>query len=487
MKITASNDINLLEHDGAIYLLNKIEKEDLDQMDIEVNLKSILSSKLEKEIFCGKYDEIIRVDGIVESEVKSFYFVGIGENDKYDSVELKKTINSLMQTLEKEKCINPVMFVDFASIDEEQIKTICETLIIAEYKFDNYLTKKKTTYIENMTIKTDLQESIKEGALLGEITNLTRELVNEPANIMTPKKLASRAKKAGKKYGFEVKIHEKDYIQENNMHAYYEVAKASSNKPRLIVMKYFGNPDNEEIVGLVGKGLTFDSGGYSLKPGNSMITMKSDMGGAAAVIGAISAISSMKLKVNVYAVVAACENMINSNGYRPGDIIDSMAGKSIFIKTTDAEGRLTLVDAVTYSIRKLGVSKIIDIATLTGSQIHALGHSVTGVLSNDDLLFSKIQYGSDMSGELIWRMPTYDVYKKLLEHKEADLTNATSEAGMICAGMFIEAFTEGKPWVHMDIAGPSYTESTNGIISYGSTGTGARTLYYALKDISNSI
>lgn len=485
MNILASNNIDLLKHDAVIYLMNQFDKTALDQMDIEANLKAILSSKLEKETFCGKYNELVRVDGIVEDEVKSFYFVGIGQLETFNSTELKGTINALLQSLEKEKCLNPVMLLDFASIDDDQIKIICETFIITEYKFDNYLTKKKTTYIDSMTIKTDNLSPIEEGNLLGEITNLTRELVNEPANIMTPKELASRAKKAGKKYGFEVKIHEKDHIKDNNMHAYYEVAKASSNKPRLIIMKYFGNPDSDEIIGLVGKGLTFDSGGYSLKPGSGMITMKSDMGGAAAVIGAISAVSAMRLNVNVYAVVAACENMVNSNGYRPGDIIDSMAGKSIFIKSTDAEGRLTLIDAITYSIRKLGVTKIVDIATLTGSQIHALGHSVTGVLSTDDQLYSSIQYGSDMSGELIWRMPTFDVYKKLLEHKEADLINSTSEAGMICAGMFIEAFTEGLPWVHMDIAGPSYTESPQGIIPFGSTGSGARTLYYALKDISN--
>jgi leucyl aminopeptidase len=176
--------------------------------------------------------------------------------------------------------------------------------------------------------------------------------------------------------------------------------------------------------------------------------------------------------------------MIDSNAYRPGDIINSMAGKSIYIKSTDAEGRLTLVDAITYSIRKLKVKKIIDIATLTGSQIHALGSNVSGALSNNDELFKSIQFGADKSDELIWRMPNYKVYKKLIEHKEADLTNSTSEAGMIGAGMFIGEFVENLPWVHIDIAGPSYLESASGYKTFGATGVGARTLYYLAKELS---
>lgn len=486
MNFNCVKTIELLNHDGLVYFVNEFKtSDDINNLNLSDDLKTMLSAKFNSEVFMGKEKQVIKLDTINDNSVIANYFVGTSDSASIKSDAFRESIALVISSLNKDKIENPAFILSNTELSAHMHKLAIETAIIANYVFDKYKETKKPSSIMEITLETPLEAEITEGILLGNATNITKDLVNEPANILTPAEMATRVTGFASEYGFDVDIFEEDHILENNMIAYHNVAKASANKPKLIIMKHMGNPeDPDNIVGLVGKGLTFDTGGYSLKPGNSMLTMKSDMGGAAAVIGAMCAIAKSNLKVNIYAVVAACENMINSNGYRPGDIIGSMAGKSIYIKSTDAEGRLTLVDAVTYSIRKLKVKKIIDIATLTGSQIHALGSNVSGVLSNNDELFASLQYGSDMSDELMWRMPTFDVYKKLIEHKEADLTNATKEAGMIGAGMFIGEFVEGLPWIHIDIAGPSYGELASGYKTFGASGTGARTLYYLAKDLA---
>lgn len=486
MNLKCIKNIEKSKHDGLVYFVNEFKSnDDIDSLAIPSDLKTMLKSKYASEVFMGKEKQLIKLENILEETVISNYFLGLGNSTVVKSNTLRETVATLMSSLNKEKISAPAFILSYANLSGHMHKVIAETSLIANYTFDKYKESKKPSSIKEITFETTFNDEINEGKLLAKATNITKDLVNEPANILTPAEMAKRVSDYANEYNFDVDIFEEDHILENNMIAYHNVAKASANKAKLIIMKHMGNPDEpENIVGLVGKGLTFDTGGYSLKPGNSMLTMKSDMGGAGAVIGAMCAIAKSNLKINIYAVVAACENMIDSNGYRPGDIIGSMAGKSIYIKSTDAEGRLTLIDAITYSIRNLKIKKVIDIATLTGSQIHALGSNVSGVLSNNDELFASLQYGSDMSDELIWRMPTFDVYKKLIEHKEADLTNATKEAGMIGAGMFIGEFVEGLPWIHIDIAGPSYGESASGYKTFGASGVGARSLYYLAKDLA---
>ena len=262
------------------------------------------------------------------------------------------------------------------------------------------------------------------------------------------------------------------------MKAFLEVAKGSVHKPRLIVMRYMGNENSDERVGLVGKGLTFDTGGYSLKPSTSMDTMKSDMGGAAAVIGTMQALAKNKVEKNVVAVVAACENAISGGSYKPGDIIGSMAGKTIEVLNTDAEGRLTLVDAVTYIIEKEKVDKVVDVATLTGAVLVALGTEVTGVISNNDEFYDELIVAARRSGEKFWRLPNDKCYKKLYKGDFADLKNTGGRyGGSITAGMFIGEFVQDKPWLHLDIAGTSWSDSGNDTTPKGGTGAPVSTLY----------
>jgi leucyl aminopeptidase len=334
-------------------------------------------------------------------------------------------------------------------------------------------------------LKNAREEALAEGTLLAEATLLARNLINEPANIMTPEALAEEAKNRGREAGFQVEILDKDDIEDLGMGAFLAVAGGSKKKPKLIVLRYLNDQENPQVInGIVGKGLMYDSGGLSIKPTNSMLEMKSDMSGAAAVIGAFTAIAEAGLKVNAVGVIAACENMISGKSYRPGDILTTMAGKTVFIGNTDAEGRLTLVDAIHYIIEKEKVSNIVDFATLTGAAVVALGDTTTAVLSNNDDLYNEIAQASSEADERIWRLPLFDDYKEKLKAKEADLTNSAGNPGTITAALFIEAFVQEKPWVHLDIAGTSWTEKEYDYYSAGGTGYGVRTIFHWLKNKS---
>ncbi len=404
--------------------------------------------------------------------------------------DVQKAAKAVGQLLSSHKLTHvEVILSDLTSLDEIEdknlvVRVFTESLSLTAYKFDTYKTadKKESELDVHIVLSGELSASFAEGNSLAAGTKIAKMMVNEPANVMLPEAMADEAVLAGKTYGFEVKVLEEEAIDELYMPAYMNVAKASENKPRLIIMEYKGNTaEPDEILGLVGKGLSFDTGGYSLKPPTGMINMKSDMGGAAAVVGAMASIANQKLKVNVTAVIAACENMVSGGAYRPGDIIDSRGGKTIFIKSTDAEGRLTLIDAIDYIIKDLKVKRVVDIATLTGAQVIALGGTVTGAVSNNDDFWAMMESASKHSGENVWRMPLFEEIVDSIKHKEADLCNAVREAGMITAGAFIGAFVGDTPWIHLDIAGPSFTEKPLGLTSYGATGVGVKSLYFLAK------
>lgn len=440
----------------------------------------------ESERFEKKASSAFNNAWVEGDEINSASVFQAGKGCLKETFKVGKAIVQYAQTQKYESVEIELVNLDGAEDKSEFVRNLGIALSESAYKFDTYKTgEKKEDKLETFVVlpdENDLRVLFEEGLKLGEGTKFAKMLVNEPANIMIPERMAEEAVKAGEAHGFEVKVMEDAEIEALNMPAYLTVAKASENRPRLIVMEYKGNPDNaEEILGLVGKGLSFDTGGYSLKPPTGMATMKTDMGGAAAVIGAMAVIAGQKLKVNVTAVVAACENMISGGCYRPGDIIDSRGGKTIFIKSTDAEGRLTLVDAIDYIIKDLKVSRVVDIATLTGAQVIALGMTVTGAVSNDDDFWAMMESASKTSGEDVWRMPLTEEIVESIKHKEADITNAVREAGMITAGAFIGEFIGETPWIHLDIAGPSWTEKPLGLTTYGATGVGVKNLYYLAK------
>ncbi|MDI3504192.1 MAG: leucyl aminopeptidase [Candidatus Cloacimonadota bacterium] len=418
---------------------------------------------------------------------------GAGKKAELDSYSLRNLLADCWREATRNKARQLYLMFGFVTKMPEPVlgHLLSESALLSAYKFNKYLSSDKTHELECIHLiyfaKTNrhLNRGILEGRIFAEATNLARDLVNEPANVINPESLADYARKAALQYGFSLEVHSIDKIKRLKMEALLAVGRGSKSEPKLIIMRYNGNPDKKnKLTALVGKGLTFDSGGYSLKPSNSMLNMKSDMGGAAAVIGAFSAIATLKLKVNVVGIIAAAENMIGSSAYRPGDVITSMSGKTIEVVNTDAEGRLTLIDAIHFALEKEKADKILDIATLTGAAVAALGKDYSAVLSNDDAWYAKLEAASTFCGEKIWRMPLHDPYKELIKSEIADLKNAGGPlAGCITAALFIQEFVQNKPWIHIDIAGGAMRDKVSGINSFGATGVGVRLLIALLKNM----
>ncbi|MGL1891864.1 MAG: leucyl aminopeptidase [Spirochaetaceae bacterium] len=446
-----------------------------------------LESIIEKKLFIGKSGSLYNFSILEGNKVKNLLLVGLGKSSESTYRNLLKSFTVAVREMNKKQCKDVFIDLTHLKINDNIVKAASESTILGVYNFDNYLKKEDDNIETKISIlikdSSKYYQIVSEAEILAKSNIIARGLVNEPSNIMTPGKLAKEVIKIGAESGFEVEVLNKKEIEDLNMHSFLAVANGSDTQPKFIIMKYMGEPKNSEILGLVGKGLTYDSGGLSIKPTASMVDMKSDMAGSAAVIGAMSAISESKLKKNVIAVVAACENMISGSSYRPGDILNSMGGKTIFIGNTDAEGRLTLIDAMHYIITKELVTKVVDIATLTGAAIHCTGDAAAPVISNNDDFFNLLNDSYTKSGEQLWRMPIFDEYKELIKHEDADLTNTAGSPGTITAGLFIGEFTNNIPWIHIDIAGPSMAKKDNGFLSKGGTGCGVKPLYYLAKNI----
>lgn len=450
------------------------------------------SKELELMVSQGLYDnkhgEIEKITCFKGESVETYLAVGLGKKEDLSAYKYKNLVAKIIEKAKASKMKQlQVALVEGIGISlEMQLKYWVDVTYDITYVFDKYKTEKTEPWLETLVIMNQgLENTLEEAVALAESKKIAKTLVNEPANFMMPLDLAGFAKTMDGNNGLEVEIYDEKKILELGMHAYIAVAKGSSHPYRFIVMRYMGNPENQEILGLVGKGLTYDSGGYSIKPTSSMQYMKSDMGGAAAVIGAMDGISKRQLKVNVVAVVAACENCISGTCYKPGDIIYTMAGKTIFVNNTDAEGRLTLVDAVHYVIDQEKATKIVDIATLTGGVVSALGHYTSGIVSNNDEFYSVLAGVSQSTDEPIWRFPMAPEYEEMIKAKEADLVNSVgANASTLTAGLFIKNFVQDRPWIHIDIAGTAYYDKKEGYRNQGATGEGVYNLYALAKALA---
>uniref|UniRef100_A0A2P2IBF0 Cytosol aminopeptidase n=1 Tax=Hirondellea gigas TaxID=1518452 RepID=A0A2P2IBF0_9CRUS len=457
------------------YVMPKFEGEVHIYEGLSGEEKLVLEKLIEKKEFTGKKGTSISCKLIHKGKLVNIVYIGLGSKEELRTYEVIEAFYKALKELDGDILVGT---------QGVEISQIVEALHYAKYDFDKYKTDKKDKKECNFDVFVEREtDGICEGTVLAESVLLTRDLVNEPANVIFPESLACEVEGLGKKYGFEVEIFDEGKIEELKMEAFLSVARAAEKRPKFIIMRYMGDPNSTEINGLVGKGLTYDTGGLSLKPSAGMSNMKTDMGGAATVIGAMCAISRMKIKTNIVTVIAACENSIGGNAYRPGDIIGSMGGKTIEVDNTDAEGRLTLIDAVYYIINHENVKEVIDVATLTGAVLVALGMSTTGVLANNDAMYNALEEASKTAGERVWRLPNFPEYKELYKSKIADLKNTGGRfAGSITAGMFIEEFVGETPWMHLDIAGTSSTDAPYGYYTHGGTGQIVRTLYnYYLK------
>ncbi len=370
-------------------------------------------------------------------------------------------------------------------------QALIEGTMLGNYRFrfyksepDDKIIPEKLYIVENNAQKAaSIAAGVKRGEIIAAAVNMTRDLVNHPANYMTPTKLAAQAEEIAGCMGLELQVLDKDELSALGMNAFLAVAQGSQEPPRLIVLKYTGNPGSKNLLALVGKGITFDSGGISLKPSEGMHEMKDDMAGAAAVLGAMQAIAALKPPINIIGVVPCTENMPSGYAFRPGDVIDSFAGKKIEIISTDAEGRLILADAIAYAHR-LGATHVVDLATLTGACVVALGNVTSGVMSYDRDLCRRLLDAAAAAGERMWELPLFDEYKEQIKSDIADLKNSGGRpAGAITAAQFLAAFAAGKPWAHIDIAGTAGTDKENGYKVKGATGVGVRTLVRLAEDL----
>ena len=461
----------LLATSGKIVLPDYLDKES----------KKLAETVIKKNKFTAKASEKISMTLVNKKKVIDFIIVGLGENKKLDAKNIRQYLFDGL------KNITGKVFVSFDDKDLDNMDVIAEVVEHINYKFDKYFSKKKEEFLEVSYLTDKKVPKLIEGYELAKISDIVKDLVNEQAEVLNPKELADRAVKLGKEFGFEVEILDEKKAQKLGMTAYLAVARAAHHRPYVIVMRYKGDAKSKYTYGLVGKGLTYDTGGLSLKPTESMLTMRCDMGGAATMIGAMCSIAKMKLKKNVTCVVAACENSIGPNAYRPGDILTAMNGKTIEVTNTDAEGRLTLADALTYIVRKEKVNEVIDAATLTGAVMVALGEDVTGVFTNDDKMARKVIEASENWNEYFWQMPMFDIFKKNLKSPYADMQNTGVRwGGSTNAAKFLEEFIDDTKWVHLDIAGTAWASGANPYYSQkGATGQVFRTVYSYIKDSKN--
>lgn len=335
---------------------------------------------------------------------------------------------------------------------------------------------------EQLAQQADYAQAVAEAEHIVESVKLARDLTNMPGNDLTPERLAFYAEELAHKLGLDIEVLDEWSCAEEQMGGLLAVGQGSVNPPRMIIIHYEGNANSSEKWGLVGKGITFDTGGISLKPAAGMDEMISDMGGAAAVLGAIHAIASLKVKANVVAVIPTAENMPSDRSLKPGDVIRTMSGHTVEVVNTDAEGRLVLADGLTSAIKR-GATKLIDVATLTGAVLVALGTEATGAVSNNDELMNQVIVASEKSGERVWQLPAYAEYKQLIASDVADMKNSGGRhAGSITAGLFLANFVEDKPWVHLDIAGTAYINRARRWEPKGATGVMARTLYELIAE-----
>ena len=414
--------------------------------------------------------------------------VGAGKSEKFNDTQLRNLAGAAVRHL-RSRGVRELAWI-ISSSDAGAVANIVDGAWLGDFDSDTYRTEHNGEKgIDAFLLATDgtplqpgAEAALNRGRILGEAQNFTRELVNEPSNRLTPTKLAERAADMAKRVGLACEVLGPTEIQGLKMGAFWAVAQGSQHEPaRLIVLRYAPeDAPQAPVIGLVGKGITFDSGGISIKPSENMHEMKTDMAGGATMLGVMQAIAQLKPNVRVIALIPATENMPSGDAYKPGDVVTSMSGKTIEIINTDAEGRLVLADTLTYA-KRLGCTVLIDAATLTGAVLVALGAITTGVFGWDKEWVNRVLAAANAAGEKMWQLPVDDDYRELYKSSMADLANTGGRyGGAITGAMFIGEFAGDTPWVHLDIAGTRWANDEKPYRAKGPTGHGVRTLVQLL-------
>jgi leucyl aminopeptidase len=470
---------------------NKDAKPQLKLATSDSAVQSVAADLLASGELAGKPFELNLLHKPAGLKAKRLLLISGGAAKKFTSYDLRRIAGAAVRSL-KSRGIRSFAFIAPPSIPaDEAVRAIVEGALVGNFDPDYYRSDRKDQKIDALTIVTSgdkaaLEKAASEAQIIGESQNFTRDLVNEPSNRMTPTILADRAKKMCQEVGLKCEVFGADKIKEMKMGAFWSVAQGSDEPPALIVMKYepSGAPD-KPVLGLVGKGITFDTGGISIKPADGMEKMKYDMAGGATMIGAMRAIALLKPKVKVIGIVCATENMPSGKAQKPGDVQIAMSGKSIEIINTDAEGRLVLADGLFYA-RQLGCTHLVDAATLTGAVVVALGYANAGIFANDDAMYERFHKANDEAGEKMWRLPLDDEYKENIKSSIADIVNSGGRwGGAINAAMFLKEFAEDTPWIHLDIAGTAWMEDQKPWIAKGPSGIALRSLVEFVKSFAS--
>ncbi|HTK92989.1 MAG TPA: leucyl aminopeptidase [Verrucomicrobiae bacterium] len=454
--------------------------------DVDQRLGGLLSRVLAAEKFEGKPGQVSYVFTNGKLPAARVMVVGLGARASADAETVRRAASSTARRARDLSASSVAMYLPAAGVSaRDRAQASVEGARLGTYRFDKYLKEKNGKALASLAVlepEGRQRDAAREGVRLGDIgaeaTALARDLVNEPANVVTPSYLAARAEELAKAGRLRVRVLDKDACQELGMGAYLGVAQGSLEPPRFIHLTYAPGRRARRRVVIIGKGITFDSGGLDLKSADGMLRMKDDMAGAATVLGVFQALPRLRLPVEVHGLIAATENMPSGAAQRPGDIVRAMNGLTIEIGNTDAEGRLTLADALSYAAREIKPTEMVDLATLTGAIVIALGQGVTGLFATQDGLAERLLGAASAAGERMWRMPLHDDYKDGLKSEIADLNNVSSQrgAGAIVAALFMRDFTSGIPWAHLDIAGTAFSERELPLGPRGGTGVAVRTL-----------
>jgi len=411
--------------------------------------------------------------------------VGGGKVENFDSTQLRRAAGAALRFL-KGKGVHEFVFAPSGSLGlEAKAAASVEGILTADFEPDTYKTDKKNDkHVDSVAIalpgvdgQGDVQSALRRAVITADAQNFARALVNEPANRLAPKDLVARARQMAADKGLEIEVLDEVKMRELGMGALLGVAQGSAEPPALIILRYRpAQPSSNIHLGLVGKAVTFDTGGISIKPADGMEKMKYDMAGGAAMLGAMRALADLKPSIAVTALIPTVENMPGSRAQRPGDIVTTMSGKTVEVINTDAEGRLILADALAYS-RREGCTHLVDAATLTGAIVVALGYTNVGVFANDQAWLERLLASAKKCGEKMWPMPLDEEYKEQLKSIIADMPNVgTRWGGAITAAMFLKEFADPIPWVHLDIAGTAWLEEGKPYMAKGPSGVGVRTL-----------
>jgi leucyl aminopeptidase len=461
---------------------------DGDMAALDKALGGAISALVSQGEIKGKLNEITVIHSLGKLAAARGVVTGLGKPAELSRDRLCGAVAETCRLLRKKGAANLATVAQGAGAGdiglEASAQAVTEGALLGLYDFRRHITKEADYgQVRELTLvaageeeRKKMESGCRRGRVLAEATNLARDMANEPANYMTPAIMAERARELAADYGLECRVLERAEMQELGMGALLGVAQGSREPPRLIVLNYRGRDSAEVDLALVGKGITFDSGGISIKPSEKMGEMKGDMAGGAAVLAAMSAIGQFKLKINVVALVPATENLPDGSALKPGDVITALGGKTIEVVNTDAEGRLVLADALGYA-GKLGAKAIVDVATLTGSCRIALGDICSGLFGNRQELTDRVIKAAAKAGELVWQLPMYEQYKEQNKSDVADIKNSGGRyGGAITAAQFLAEFVADTPWVHLDIAGTFLSDKERGCLVKGATGVPVRTL-----------